>query len=230
MPKTCVDKNQNTIALTCKGISKSYDLPNKKLDLISDFNFELKQGEVCMVFGPSGAGKTTLLKICGAILEPDMGVCEILGEDIYKMAAYERINFRAKNIGFIFQQYKLFPSLNAVENVAVPLIVGGMPWDEAINLSKDMMEKVGLNNHLQANLRILSGGQLQRIAIARAIIRAPSVIICDEPTSNLDLDTARTILALIKDCIKKSKSAILIATHDHSYLEDSDKVIHLEQI
>lgn len=180
-----------------------------------------------MIIGPSGSGKTTLLMIAGGLVPPDTGQCRVLNNNIYALSAADKTQFIAKHIGFVFQRINLFSSLSAIENIALPLIVDGMRWDEALPKAEELMILFDLKQHLSSPIQILSGGQKQRIAIARAIIRSPNLIICDEPTSNLDKKTALITLEIMKRCAIERICTFLISTHDPQIFGKADKILEL---
>lgn len=200
--------------LECNHISKSYLTGKTAIPVLDDFSLSLKKGEIGLLMGASGCGKTTLLMIAGGILMPDSGVCKILNHSIYDLSPKEKIIFRAQNIGFIFQNLHLFPALSAVENVALPLLIDGIPACIAQQTARNIMLQLGLEIFIHARLDELSGGQKQRLAIARALIRSPSLILCDEPTSNLDQDSVLLVFSLIRQYAKNHGCTFLISTHD----------------
>ncbi len=223
-------ENKEPPTLLCKNLSKNYIIDEVTIPVVSDIDLTIKQHEIAIVMGPSGCGKTTLLMMLGGLLDPSSGQCELLGSDLSKMELSEKVAFRARHIGFVFQQINLFSCLSAIENVAMPLIIDGVDWDQALYYAHELMIQFELKMHLHSKLGILSGGQRQRIAIARAIIRSPSLIICDEPTSSLDTQTAINTLSIMKECAIERKSAFLIATHDPKIAKMADTFLELNLI
>lgn len=213
------------VSLECLNISKKYTTQAATTTILDNFSLKLHAGEIGMLMGPSGCGKTTLLMILGGILAPDKGVCKVLSHDIYAMHQNDKVTFRAKNISFLFQHLHLFPALSALENIALPLLIDGVIREEALSLSADMMRSLGLEQHIFSPLEILSGGQKQRVAIGRALIRAPTLILCDEPTSNLDKESSHLIFSVIKDYAKKQGCTFLICTHDNRITEYASKIV-----
>ena len=202
-------------SLQCVGMSKAYPTHGSSIQVLEHFSYDLHAGEIGMLMGPSGCGKTTLLMILGGILNADAGVCMVRGHDLFNMAPQQKVLFRAKHISFLFQQLHLFPALSALENVALPLLIDGVSLDCAKEQAKALMVRLGLELHVDSKLEILSGGQKQRVAIGRALIRAPGLILCDEPTSNLDKDSTHLIFSVIQEYAKTKGCAFLICTHDH---------------
>jgi putative ABC transport system ATP-binding protein len=191
-------------------------------------DLDVFDGELLLLVGPSGCGKTTLLSIIGAMLERDAGVCSVLGRDPAGMGGSERARFRGESLGFVFQGFNLLPTLTAAENVAVPLLIGGTPRRTAFQLAEGMLEVVGLGDRLDARPAELSGGQQQRVAIARALARSPRLVLCDEPTSNLDHETGAEMVELLRRAGRVSGRALIVATHDTRIFGYADRVAHME--
>ena len=214
--------------LDCKGISKTYLSGASAISVLENFSLVLHQGEIGMLMGPSGCGKTTLLMIAGGILIPEKGQCEICDHDIFNMPPQKRVAFRAAHISFLFQHLHLFPALSALENVALPLLIDGVPPLLAHQKAKIMMIRLGLEIHINSKLDTLSGGQKQRIAMGRALIRAPRFILCDEPTSNLDQDSASLVFSIIQDYAKNQGCTFLISTHDYRITTYADTILEFK--
>ncbi|MEI6730521.1 MAG: ABC transporter ATP-binding protein, partial [Pseudomonadota bacterium] len=178
-----MNAENNNLAVSCRGIEKAFGSPENKVWALRGVDLDIDVGEFFMLVGPSGCGKTTLLSIIAGVLAADKGDCSLFGNNYAKMSENQRIEFRGKNIGFIFQQYNLLPSLSVVLNVAVPLIINGTPRKQAIEAAKELLEEVGLFDRAEHGILQLSGGQQQRIAIARALVHQPKLVLCDEPTS-----------------------------------------------
>ena len=212
----------------CHGISKDYRIGPAAVTVLDNFSLELHQGEIGMLMGPSGCGKTTLLMIVGGILAPDKGTCKICEQELFRMPAKEKVAFRAAHISFLFQHLHLFPALSALENVALPLLIDGVSPALAYQKAKQLMVRLGLEIHIYSTLDTLSGGQKQRIAMGRALIRAPRLILCDEPTSNLDQDSADVVFATIQDYAKNEGCTFLISTHDYRITSHADKIFEFK--
>lgn len=214
--------------LHCQHISKTYTTTSTCLTVLQNFNLTLHQGEMGMLMGPSGCGKTTLLMIAGGILAPDAGSCDIHGQALCDMKGRTKIKFRAEHIGFVFQHLHLFPALSALENLALPLTIDGVNPELARQQATELMIALGLESHLTAHIDTLSGGQKQRIAIGRALIRAPGLIICDEPTSHLDQESTHLVLELMQHYSRTYHCTFLISTHDFRIMQYADKLVHFK--
>jgi putative ABC transport system ATP-binding protein len=180
------------------------------------------------IVGPSGSGKTTTLSMISGILRPSGGKVTVNGDEIWTKTNDQLADFRLNTIGFVFQDYHLFPRLTSAENVAIPLILKQRNWDESITEARKYLEIVGLKDRGEILPVKLSGGEQQRVAIARAIISSPEILILDEPTASLDGDTGKMIIAFVKEKILNDKRCILIVTHDARINEYADRIIHME--
>ena len=185
-------------------------------------------GEMLFIVGPSGSGKTTLLSMISGILRPNAGKVMVKGADIWTLTNHQLADFRLNTIGFVFQDYHLFPRLTTAENVAIPLILKKHDWDESITEARKYLEIVGLKNRAEILPVKLSGGEQQRVAIARAISSSPEILILDEPTASLDGDTGKMIIAFVKEKILNERRCILIVTHDARINEYADRILHME--
>jgi len=181
-----------------------------------------------MLVGPSGCGKTTLISVIAGILDQDSGHCEVLGEDLLSMNNQHKLNFRARNIGFVFQAFNLLPSLNAAENVSIPLIINGIKRAEAERKAISVLEQAGLGARVKALSSELSGGQQQRVAIARALVHSPRLIVCDEPTSSLDHETGHNVMTLLKDVALHKDRTLVIVTHDARIFDFADRIAEMD--
>ena len=185
-------------------------------------------GEMLYIVGPSGSGKTTLLSMISGILRPDDGQVVIDGTDIWKLSKDELAEFRLRTVGFVFQDYHLFPRLTTAENVAIPLILQRVEWARALAEAEKYLEVVGLGGRASIAPVKLSGGEQQRVAIARAIVSRPAILVLDEPTASLDGETGRRILAFVHDHVLDAHRCILIVTHDARIFEFADRIFHME--
>lgn len=181
-----------------------------------------------MLVGPSGSGKTTLISVIGGILTQDQGECLVNNVELNHLPDQERTRFRGKNVGFSFQIFNLIPTLTCEENVSLPLIILGMPKAEALERSKQLLVDFGLEDKIGINPPQLSGGQQQRVAIARSMIHDPLLVVCDEPTSFLDVVTGQKIMELIREVVDKKQITFIVITHDARILEFADHINHLE--
>ena len=173
---------ETAAAVNCKNVIKTYNTGGDKVVALGGIDLSIRMGELMMLVGPSGCGKTTLISVIAGILDQDSGSCEVFGYDMLHMRSGEKLRFRAKNIGFVFQAFNLLPSLNAVENVSIPLLINGVKRQLAERQAATLLEQVGLGARGKSLPSQLSGGQQQRVAIARALVHDPRLIVCDEPT------------------------------------------------
>lgn len=191
-------------------------------------SFEARFGEMLYIVGPSGSGKTTLLSMISGILRPNEGTVTVEDQDIWSLASDQIAEFRLNRVGFVFQDYHLFPRLTTVENVAIPLILKKLDWRESLDTAMEYLEIVGLRDRAQLPPVKLSGGEQQRVAIARAIAGRPDLLIFDEPTASLDGDTGRKIVDFVKNNILNDQRCIIIVTHDSRIYEYSDRIMRME--
>lgn len=217
-----------TYSIECNNLQKFFGEGGNKVEVLKSIDLKVKSGEFLMLVGPSGCGKTTLISIMAGILPFDGGSCIVEGNDFGSMSESRIINFRARNIGFVFQNYNLIPTITNAENVAIPLIISGMDREEACIQAKLMLKAVGLEGRGDVKPGLLSGGQQQRIAIARSLIHKPKLLICDEPTSALDFHTGETIVSLLRQINKELGTTFIVVTHDNRILKFADRIIYLD--
>jgi len=195
---------------------------------VRDVSFEANYGEMLYITGPSGSGKTTLLSMISGILRPNAGIVIVEGKDIWKLSSNELADFRLHTVGFVFQDYHLFPKLTTVENVALPLILKRQDWDASLQAAMEFLEVVGLKDRAELTPVKLSGGEQQRVALARAIVSGPDFLILDEPTASLDGATGRRIISFIREKILTDRRCVMIVTHDSRIYEYADRNIKME--
>ena len=195
---------------------------------VRDVSFEAYFGEILFIVGPSGSGKTTLLSMISGILKPDAGAVEVEGINIWNLNQNDIADFRLNRIGFVFQDYHLFPRLSTAENVAIPLFLKKREWEASLIEARKYLEVVGLLNRADLPPVKLSGGEQQRVAIARAIVSGPDLLILDEPTASLDGETGRQILQFIQDHILSDKRCIIVVTHDSRIFEFAHRILKME--
>ena len=215
-------------AITATGIVKWFGEGEAKMQALKDVSINANFGEMLYIVGPSGSGKTTLLSVLSGILRPEAGSVSVEGADIWKLGNDKLADFRLHKIGFVFQDFHLFPRLTTAENVAIPLILKRMDWGEAIVEAHKYLEIVGLKNRADLPPVKLSGGEQQRVAIARAIVGQPDILIMDEPTASLDGDTGHGIVGFVKNNILNEKRCILIVTHDARINEFATRILKME--
>lgn len=200
--------------LHVKDISKTYEIGDTQVVSLDNVNLVIKKGDLVAVVGPSGSGKSTLLYTIGGLLTPTQGEVTIGETDIYKLNSRGRAQFRRENLGFIFQTFELLPYLTALENVMLPLHLAGVPSDEQEAAALEALEKVGLAKRADHKPSELSGGEQQRVAVARGIVNNPSILLADEPTGNLDQKTGNEIMKLLFDLHQKEGLTLIFVTHD----------------
>ncbi|MDA8168909.1 MAG: ABC transporter ATP-binding protein [Nitrospiraceae bacterium] len=221
-------KNGKDLAVKANGLVKWFGEGEARTYAVRDVSFEAYLGEMLYIEGPSGSGKTTLLSMISGILRPNAGSVEVEGRDIWALTDDQLADFRLNTVGFVFQDYHLFPRLTTVENVAIPLILKKTGWDESMGKAMEYLEVVGLGERAHLPPVKLSGGEQQRVAIARAIASRPDILIFDEPTASLDGDTGRRIVDFVKTNILNEKRFILIVTHDSRIFEYADRIMRME--
>ncbi|MEJ2043485.1 MAG: ABC transporter ATP-binding protein [Reinekea sp.] len=214
--------------LTAKGIRKSFNAGAGEKMVLNNAGLNIDSGELVTILGPSGSGKSTLLNICGLIDSADRGEILWQDQDLLKLSVRSRTEFRRANIGFVFQSFNLIPVMTAFDNVAFPLMLLNWPSKKIHKRVNTLLEQVGLADHARYKPGQLSGGQCQRIAIARALVKQPALIIADEPTASLDADTAIQVMALMKQLMVAQQTACLVATHDSRLMPFSDRVLHVD--
>jgi putative ABC transport system ATP-binding protein len=215
-------------AIVATGLTKWFGEGEAKVTAVNQVGLVAHFGEMLFIVGPSGSGKTTMLSMISGILRPNAGNVKVKGADIWTLNNDQLADFRLNTIGFVFQDYHLFPRLTTAENVAIPLILKQHNWNESIIEAARYLEIVGLKDRGGILPVKLSGGEQQRVAIARAIISQPEILILDEPTASLDGDTGRMIIAFVKENILNEKRCIMIVTHDARINEYADRILHME--
>jgi lipoprotein-releasing system ATP-binding protein len=219
----------NNGLLRVSSISKIYRQQASNLEVLKDINFEVCAGEFLVIQGPSGAGKSTLLHILGGLDNPSKGKVYFQGQDIYCLDENKRSDFRNRKIGFVFQFFHLLPELTALENVCLPGILKSW-WERKSSqrCALELLERLGLSGRLKHKPSALSGGEQQRVAIARALVNRPQLLLCDEPTGNLDSENGQKILQLLVELNRTQKITIVMVTHDQDIAARASRVIHLK--
>ncbi len=216
------------IAVRTRGVTKSFGLGEARTPALKGVDFEACTGELLMIVGPSGCGKTTLLSVVAGTLDFEEGEIDVLGAPLHRLKPGEITEFRKKNIGFIFQQFNLIPTLTCLENVSVPLLINGVPRAKAGKRALEMLVAVGLEGKDAKRPTQLSGGQQQRVAIARALVHEPRLIICDEPTSALDSENGHKIMDLLYAVARAPGRSVIVVTHDNRVFQYADRMAEME--
>ena len=216
------------LAVKANELIKWFGEGEAKTYAVRGVSFEAVFGEMFYIEGPSGSGKTTLLSLISGILRPNSGSVLVEDKDIWNMTSDQIAEFRLNKVGFVFQDYHLFPRLTTVENVAIPLILKRLEWNESMNEAMEYLEIVGIKDRAYLPPVKLSGGEQQRVAIARAIASRPDILIFDEPTASLDGDTGRRIVDFVKKNVLNENRCIIIVTHDSRIFEYADRIMKME--
>ena len=215
-------------AICTRSVTRDFQAGQQTITVLHGIDLDIRAGELTFLVGESGSGKTTLISIMCGILWPTQGEVKVFGTDIYELSDSDLVEFRLQNIGFIFQQYNLIPSIDAANNAAVPLIAQGMDRLEARERAVAMLEKLNIGDQADKLPRQLSGGQQQRVAIARALVHEPRLVVCDEPTAALDASSGRRVMDLLRDVAVAEDRACIIVTHDNRIFDLADRILVLE--
>ncbi len=214
--------------LEIKNLSKIYGYGHTAVKAVDDVSLSVEKGEIVLIMGPSGSGKTTLITMAGALLRPTSGEIQISGENLSQISEKDLSKIRLRELGFVFQSFNLLSSLSAEENAAVPLIAAGTKKSSALSQAKLSLEKLGLSGRLKNRPRDLSGGEKQRVSVARALANNPKIIFADEPTANLDSKTGHEVMKLLCDTACKERRALVIVSHDQRLESIAHRVIQFE--
>jgi putative ABC transport system ATP-binding protein len=209
--------------LAVSGLVKRYGART----ILDGLSLTVEPGATIAIVGESGAGKSTLLNLIAGLESPDAGCIELAGTDLAALDDDARTRLRRQSIGFVFQAFHIIPHLTALENTLLPLVLQGVPARERTERAQSMLQAVGLGGRAQSMPRELSGGELQRVAIARALVHRPALLLADEPTGNLDPDTAQAVLALLVDAARADRAATIIVTHSEAAARAADRVLRL---
>jgi len=215
------------LGVVCRGVTKEFGDGDTRLKVLHEIYAEVATSELTLLVGPSGCGKTTLISIIAGLLELTEGDVELFGVRQSELRGRMLVDFRAANVGFVFQQYNLLPALTAAENVAVPLLIQHWPHAKALRQAVETLANVGLADKRNALPSQLSGGQQQRVAIARALVHGPRLLVCDEPTAALDAQSGRTVMELLKQVAVQPERSVIVVTHDSRVLEYGDRTIEM---
>jgi putative ABC transport system ATP-binding protein len=216
------------LAVRIRGLTKHFGSGEQRVQVLRGIDWDVDKGQMTLLVGPSGCGKTTLISVIAGTLRSDDGSVSVFGEEITTMSDRQRTRFRARHIGFVFQQYNLLPALTAAENAAVPLVINGWSKARALAKSREILDRLGMASKVESLPAQLSGGQQQRVAIARALVHDPSLIVCDEPTAALDHETGLTVLGLFREVAVRPDRAVIIVTHDNRIFHFGDWIAHMD--
>lgn len=216
------------VLVSCKDVKKTYVMGKEQVHALAGISVDINKGEYVSIMGPSGSGKSTLFNMIGGLDIPTEGTVTVEGHSLADLKSSQLAWFRCHKIGFIFQSFNLVPTMTALENVSIARIFAGYSPEQAKEDASRVLEKVGLGHRLDHLPSQVSGGQQQRIAIARALVNEPLIILADEPTGNLDLKTGEEIIAMLNDMKSRLGVTIITATHDMKMLSSSDKIIRIE--
>ncbi len=217
-----------SMALSARGVVKRFKTGRTYVEVLKGVDFHAEHGAVTMVMGPSGSGKSTLIAALSGLLKPDAGVVSALGDDLWSRGASRIDRFRLDHCGFIFQGFNLFPALTALEQVTIVLKYQGFAKKEARRIAIDSLDEVGLKPRMNQRPSELSGGEKQRIAIARAVAKRPALLFADEPTSALDGENGKIVIRLLRRAAVEHNAAVVCVTHDPRLEAFADRIIHLE--
>jgi putative ABC transport system ATP-binding protein len=218
---------QRDVGVAVRGVVKEFGDGGTRLRVLHDVTVDVFTSELTLLVGPSGCGKTTLISIIAGLLDPTKGEVDLFGVRQSALKGRRLVDFRAANVGFVFQQYNLLPALTAAENVAVPLLIQNKSHGRALRQAADALERVGLADKLDARPSQLSGGQQQRVAIARALVHGPRLLVCDEPTAALDAQSGRTVMELLKQVAVEPGRSVIVVTHDSRVIKYGDRTIEM---
>lgn len=220
--------NERWDAVACRGVKKHFGEGDARVEVLRGVDFGATLGEMTFLVGPSGCGKTTLISVIAGLLDPTEGHLDVLGHEHGDLTGTARVLFRRRNLGFVFQQYNLLPSLTAAENAAVPLIADGVRRGVAVKRATELLDRLGMGEKAGAMPKVLSGGQQQRVALARALVHEPRLIICDEPTAALDHKTGESVMQLLATAAVAPDRAVIVVTHDNRVFHHAHTIAHMD--
>ncbi len=220
--------DSDSVAVRIRGLSKHFGMGDQRVQALDSVDLDIYAGKMSLIVGPSGCGKTTLLSVIAGILDAESGEVSIFGNEITTMSDRAKTRFRARHIGFVFQQYNLLPALTAAENAAIPLVIAGESKFQAVRRATQVLQSIGMGKKVKSLPAQLSGGQMQRVAIARALVHDPSLLVCDEPTAALDHETGLTVMELLRESAVRPDRAVVIVTHDNRVFQFGERIAHMD--
>jgi len=218
---------ESDLTLSATGLVKRFPSGNEEVEVLHGIDLELKEGEIVAILGPSGAGKSTLLHLLGLMEQPTAGTLKIQGQEVQTLSAKDRARLRNEYIGFLFQFHHLLPELNVLENVMLPQRILGVSERQAAAQAAMLLDTLGLRAHLYKRPAALSGGEQQRVSLARAVVNEPALILADEPTGNLDHETGEVVLKLLWEEARRRNASAVIVTHQEDIAQRADRAIRL---
>ena len=221
-------KASPAVAVRVRGLTKHFGSGEQRVQALRGIDWDVYAGQMTLLVGPSGCGKTTLLSVIAGILDSDSGKVDIFDQSLTAMGDRARTTFRARMIGFVFQQFNLLPALTAAENAAIPLIIAGWSRDRAVRRAGEVLSAIGMGQKLGSLPRELSGGQMQRVAIARGLVHEPRLLVCDEPTAALDHETGLAVMELLRDAAVRPDRAVIVVTHDNRVFPFGERIAHMD--
>lgn len=210
-----------------KNLFKLYRVGDEVVHALNGVDFQIHRGEFCAIVGTSGSGKSTLLNMLAGLEKPTRGEVKITGQNIEQLNEEELVKFRREHVGFIFQSFQLISTMNALENVALPLAFRGTSKEKRLKQAHDMLELVNLKKHKKHKPNQMSGGQQQRVGVARALVVDPDIIFADEPTGNLDSHTSEEVMKLMQQVVKEQQKTLVMVTHDSHLAKYADRIFHI---
>lgn len=224
---TAVAAFDKPVGVSCRGVLKEFGDGETAIRVLQGIDLDVYSSELTLLVGPSGCGKTTLISIIAGLLYPTAGHINLFGTPQSMLAGRRLVEFRARNVGFVFQQYNLLPALTAIENVAIPLLIQEVSRLEALERARAILDLVDLGNRAHQKPSQLSGGQQQRVAIARALVHEPRLLVCDEPTAALDAHSGQTVMELVREVAVQAGRVVIVVTHDARVYRYGDRIIEM---
>jgi putative ABC transport system ATP-binding protein len=223
-----LDPTAEGVAVRVRNVVKHFGTGENRVTALRGVDWDVPPGQMSLLVGPSGCGKTTLLSVIAGILDADEGTVELFGENVTAMGDARKTKFRARNIGFVFQQYNLLPALTAAENAAIPLVIAGWHRRQAVARAAEVLASLGMGKKVESLPSQLSGGQQQRVAIARSLVHEPKLLVCDEPTAALDHETGAQVMELMREAAVRPDRAVIVVTHDSRVFRFGDTIARMD--